>query len=93
MSGSVVRSSSADVRELSGRCISPHLHPPTADLMAGVISASRRPHLALDGDDLQNLSLQLRKNNLACLLARRADGIHLAPFEQGEIGPDLFSAA
>jgi hypothetical protein len=27
------------------------------------------------------------------LLARRADGIHLAPFEQGEIGPDLFKAA
>jgi hypothetical protein len=26
-------------------------------------------------------------------LARRADGIHLAPFEQGEIGPDLFRAA
>jgi hypothetical protein len=26
-------------------------------------------------------------------LARRADGIHLAPFEQGEIGPDLFKAA
>lgn len=27
------------------------------------------------------------------LLARRADGIHFAPFEQGEIGPDLFRAA
>ena len=27
------------------------------------------------------------------MLARRADGIHLAPFEQGEIGPDLFRAA
>ena len=26
-------------------------------------------------------------------MARRADGIHLAPFEQGEIGPDLFRAA
>jgi bifunctional non-homologous end joining protein LigD len=35
----------------------------------------------------------LRKTNLARLLARRADGIHLAPFEQGEIGPDLFKAA
>jgi hypothetical protein len=31
----------------------------------------------------------LRKTNLARLLTRRADGIHLAPFEQGEIGPDL----
>jgi ATP-dependent DNA ligase len=25
--------------------------------------------------------------------ARRVDGIHLAPFEQGEIGPDLFRHA
>ena len=33
------------------------------------------------------------KTNLARLLARRADGIHLPPFEQGEIGPDLFRAA
>jgi ATP-dependent DNA ligase len=49
--------------------------------------------LALDGDDLRKLPLHLRKNNLARLLARRADGIHLAPFEQGEIGPDLFRAA
>jgi bifunctional non-homologous end joining protein LigD len=39
--------------------------------------------LALDGDDLRKLPLHLRKNNLARLLARRADGIHLAPFEQG----------
>ena len=49
--------------------------------------------LSLDGDDLRNLPLHLRKTNLARLLARRADGIHLAPFEQGEIGPDLFTAA
>jgi hypothetical protein len=48
--------------------------------------------LALDGDDLRKLPLHLRKTNLARLLARRADGIHLAPFEQGEIGPDLFKA-
>jgi bifunctional non-homologous end joining protein LigD len=46
--------------------------------------------LALDGDDLRKLPLYLRKTNLAHLLARRAYGIHLAPFEQGEIGPDLF---
>jgi len=26
-------------------------------------------------------------------LARRVDGIHAAPFEQGEIGPDLFRHA
>ena len=49
--------------------------------------------LALDGDDLRKLPLHLRKTNLAGLLARRADGIHLAPLEQGEIGPDLFKAA
>jgi bifunctional non-homologous end joining protein LigD len=49
--------------------------------------------LALDGDDLRNLPLHLRKTNLARLLTRRADGIHFAPFEQGEIGPDLFRAA
>jgi bifunctional non-homologous end joining protein LigD len=48
--------------------------------------------LALDGDDLRKLPLHLRKTNLARLLARRADGIQ-APFEQGEIGPDLFKAA
>jgi bifunctional non-homologous end joining protein LigD len=27
------------------------------------------------------------------LLTRRVKGIHLAPFEQGEIGPDLFRHA
>ena len=36
----------------------------------------------------------MRKSNLARLLARRQpDGIFVAPFEQGEIGPDLFEAA
>ena len=44
--------------------------------------------LTLDGDDVRRLALHLRKTNLARLLARRADGIHIAPFEQGEIGPD-----
>jgi ATP-dependent DNA ligase len=33
--------------------------------------------LTLDGDDLGKLPLHLRKTNLARLLARRADGIHL----------------
>ena len=42
--------------------------------------------LALHGDDLRKLSLHLRKTNLARLLARRADGIHLAPFEQAGSG-------
>jgi bifunctional non-homologous end joining protein LigD len=49
--------------------------------------------LALDGEDLRSLPLSVRKTNLARLLARRPDGIFVAPFEQGEIGPDLFQAA
>jgi bifunctional non-homologous end joining protein LigD len=49
--------------------------------------------LALDGEDLRALPLSLRKTNLARLLARRPNGIFVAPFEQGEIGPDLFRAA
>ena len=48
--------------------------------------------LAMDGEDPQ-LPLSLRKTHLARLLARRPDGIFVAPFEQGEIGPDLFRAA
>jgi ATP-dependent DNA ligase len=49
--------------------------------------------LAMEGDDLRSLPLSMRKSNLARLLARRPDGIFVAPFEQGEIGPDLFRAA
>jgi bifunctional non-homologous end joining protein LigD len=49
--------------------------------------------LTLDGDDLRQLPLNMRKTNLARLLARRPDGIFVAPFEQGEIGLDLFRAA
>jgi bifunctional non-homologous end joining protein LigD len=49
--------------------------------------------LALDGDDLRKLPLSMRKTNLARLLARRPDGIFVAPYEQGDIGPDLFKAA
>jgi ATP-dependent DNA ligase len=49
--------------------------------------------LAGDGDDYRRLALGLRKTNLARLLARRSEGIHAAPFEQGEIGPDLFRHA
>ena len=46
--------------------------------------------LALDGDDLRDLPLSMRKANLQRLLASRPDGIFLSDFEQGEIGPDLF---
>jgi ATP-dependent DNA ligase len=49
--------------------------------------------LAGDGEDLRKLPLSMRKTNLARLLTRRVDGIHLAPFETGEIGPDLFRHA
>jgi hypothetical protein len=35
----------------------------------------------------------MRKTNLGRLSARRPEGIFVAPFEQGEIGPDLFRAA
>jgi bifunctional non-homologous end joining protein LigD len=35
----------------------------------------------------------MRKTNLSRLLVRRVDGIYLAPFEQDEIGPDLFRSA
>jgi bifunctional non-homologous end joining protein LigD len=49
--------------------------------------------LAMDGDDLRNLPLSMRKANLARLLARRPEGIFDSEFEQGEIGPDLFRKA
>ena len=49
--------------------------------------------LALDGDDLRNLPLSMRKTNLARLLTCRPDGIFVSDFEQGEIGPDLFRKA
>ena len=49
--------------------------------------------LAMDGDDLRKLPLSMRKANLERLLARRPEGIFVNPFEQGEIGPDLFLAA
>jgi bifunctional non-homologous end joining protein LigD len=49
--------------------------------------------LAIGDDDLRRLPLSLRKQNLARLLARRPDGIFVAEFEQGEIGPDLFRKA
>jgi bifunctional non-homologous end joining protein LigD len=49
--------------------------------------------MALDGEDLRVLPLSMRKTNLARLLARRPDGVFVAPFAQGEIGPDLFRAA
>ncbi|TGN89436.1 DNA ligase [Bradyrhizobium yuanmingense] len=49
--------------------------------------------LALGGDDLRQLPLSMRKTNLARLLRGRPEGMFVAPFEAGEIGPDLFRAA
>ncbi|SPP93218.1 hypothetical protein [Bradyrhizobium vignae] len=49
--------------------------------------------LAMASDDLRSLPLHMRKAKLEKLLARRPDGISVAPFECGEIGPDLFRAA
>ncbi|WFU26327.1 RNA ligase family protein [Bradyrhizobium sp. CB1717] len=49
--------------------------------------------LALGGEDLRPLPLEMRKTNLARLLRGRPDGMFVAPFESGAIGPDLFRAA
>ena len=49
--------------------------------------------LVSDGEDLHGLPLSMRKASLSRLLARRADGIFLSDFEQGEIGPALFRHA
>lgn len=49
--------------------------------------------LMLGRDDLRRLPLSMRKVSLARLLRARPDGIFIAPFELGEIGPDLFRAA
>src|ERR1700741_252707 len=47
----------------------------------------------MGGDDLRRLSLSMRKTNLARLLRGRPEDIFINPFEQGEIGPDLFRKA
>jgi bifunctional non-homologous end joining protein LigD len=49
--------------------------------------------LAYEGDDLTRMPLHLRKTNLDQLLRGRPNGIFVAPFEQGAIGPLLFEAA
>ena len=46
-----------------------------------------------DGEDYRDLPLFLRKTNLAALLDPRPDGLFVASYEQGEIGPKLFEAA
>jgi hypothetical protein len=55
------------------------------------MSQTPRPALSsANREDLRSLPPSMRKANLARLLARRAEGIFIAPFEQGEIGPELF---
>ena len=49
--------------------------------------------LAVDGADVRDLPLSMRKANLDRLLRGRPDGIFINPFEIGAIGPDLFRAA
>jgi ATP-dependent DNA ligase len=49
--------------------------------------------LAIDGEDLRDLPLSMRKTNLDRLLRGRPDGIFVNPFETGPIGPDLFRVA
>ncbi len=49
--------------------------------------------LAMDGEDLRQLPLSMRKANLERLLRGRPDGIFINPFETGSIRADLFRAA
>ncbi|GIQ75502.1 hypothetical protein [Bradyrhizobium sp. RD5-C2] len=49
--------------------------------------------LALEGADLRDLPLSMRKIGLQRLLGGRPGAIFLSNFEQGEIGPDLFRQA
>jgi bifunctional non-homologous end joining protein LigD len=49
--------------------------------------------LAVDGEDVRDLPLSMRKVNLERLLRGRPDGIFINPFEIGAVGPDLFRAA
>jgi len=49
--------------------------------------------LAVDGEDVRDLPLSMRKANLDRLFRGRSDGIFVNPFEIGAIGPELFRAA
>ncbi|MET0407237.1 MAG: RNA ligase family protein [Hyphomicrobium sp.] len=49
--------------------------------------------MSIGGEDLRNTPLLNRKGQLEKLLRGRALGIFVAPFERGEIGPELFTAA
>lgn len=49
--------------------------------------------VSIGGEDLRDTPLLDRKGKLEKLLRGRSQGIFVAPFERGEIGPDLFTAA
>jgi bifunctional non-homologous end joining protein LigD len=49
--------------------------------------------LAVEGNDLRDLPLSMRKNNLERRLRGRPDGIFINPFESGAIGPELFPSS
>lgn len=49
--------------------------------------------LMMEGDDLRDLTLSMRKTNLQRPLARRPEGIFMSDYERGEIGPHLFRKA
>jgi bifunctional non-homologous end joining protein LigD len=49
--------------------------------------------LATDGDDIRKLPLSARKSKLDRLLARRPDGIFVAPFEPGPLDARMFPKA
>ena len=49
--------------------------------------------VAIGGDDLREMPLFERKARLGKLLKGRPEGIFVAPYENGEIGPALFETA
>lgn len=49
--------------------------------------------MSIAGEDLRDVPLLDRKWRLEKLLRGRAKGIFVAPFERGQIGPELFTAA
>lgn len=48
---------------------------------------------SIGGEDLRDTPLLDRKGRLEKLLKGRSQGIFVAPFERGAIGPDLLTAA
>ena len=49
--------------------------------------------MAMDGEDVRQLPLSMRKALLDRLLGKQAEGMFMATFERGDAGPVLFSAA